>query len=102
MKNKIIHDNILIFKISQDGEICNLNTEGEFISFIADMQDLSLETIELIKNKLVIFGQSIYEKNGSFVVVCNHIFDKNLNIVPTMKEAFDFIEMEDIERQLDF
>ena len=48
------------------------------------------------------FGQSIYAKKGSFVVVSKVSFEENLNIVPTMQEAFDFVEMEEIERQLDF
>ena len=28
-------------------------------------------------------------------------FDENLNIVPTLQEAYDFIDMEEIERQLE-
>ena len=27
--------------------------------------------------------------------------DEDLNIVPTLQEAYDFIDMEDIERQLE-
>ena len=54
------------------------------------------------KNNLIKFGQSIYAKKGSFVVVSKISFEENLNIVPTMQEAFDFVEMEEIERQLDF
>ena len=30
-----------------------------------------------------------------------HCFDENLNIVPTLQEAYDFIDMEEIERQLE-
>ena len=66
------------------------------------MSDIHLDLIELIKNNLVIFGKSIYENKGSFVIVCPHSFDEELNIVPTVQEAFDLIEMEEIERQLDF
>jgi hypothetical protein len=51
---------------------------------------------------LITFGQSIDSKKGSFVIVSTHQFDENLNIVPTMQEAFDYIEMEEIERQLNF
>jgi hypothetical protein len=36
------------------------------------------------------------------VVVSNYSFDETLNIVPTLQEAQDFIEMEEIERQLEF
>ena len=31
-----------------------------------------------------------------------YLFDETLNIVPTLQEAQDFIEMEEIERQLEF
>ena len=41
-------------------------------------------------------------KKGSFVIVCSTSFSEELNIVPTMQEAFDYIEMEEIERQLNF
>ena len=66
------------------------------------MSDVTEEVIEIIKNNLITFGQSIDSKKGSFVIVSTHKFDENLNIVPTMQEAFDYIEMEEIERQLDF
>jgi hypothetical protein len=35
-------------------------------------------------------------------VVSKYSFDDTLSIVPTLQEAQDFIEMEEIERQLDF
>ena len=37
---------------------------------------------------------------GSFVIVSDYIFDETLNIVPTLQEAFDVIELEEIEREL--
>ena len=101
MENDQVNGNTLVFRVSEDGEIDNLDVKSEITNFIADMQNVSLETIELVKNNLVIFGQSIYQKNGSFVIVCKHVFDEELNIVPTLQEAFDFVEMEEIGRQLD-
>ena len=101
MKHEGAHSNTLVFKVSESGQISDLNASSKVINFIADMQDLSLEAIELVKNNLIIFGQSIYEKKGSFVIVCKYVFDESLNIVPTLQEAFDFVEMEEIERQLD-
>ena len=53
-----------------------------------------------IRNKFVTFGENISSINGSFVIVCEFSFDDALNIVPTMQEAYDYIEMEEIERQL--
>lgn len=102
MSSKLVNGHTLVFKVSEKGEIGNLNIEGEVVNFIADMTNVNIEVIELIKNNLVKFGQSIYAKKGSFVVVSKISFEENLNIVPTMQEAFDFVEMEEIERQLDF
>jgi hypothetical protein len=102
MTTKLVNENTLVFKVSEKGEIGNFSVNGEVVNFIADMLDVNIEVIELIKNNLIKFGQSIYAKKGSFVVVSKISFDEELNIVPTMQEAFDFVEMEEIERQLDF
>ena len=99
--NDLVNGNTLVFKVSEHGEIEELNITGDVTNFIADMSDVTSEVIEIIKNNLITFGQSIDPKKASFVVVCNHQFDENLNIVPTMQEAFDYVEMEEIERQLD-
>ena len=100
--NNLVNGNTLIFKVSEKGEIGELNITGDVTNFVADMSDVTAEVIEFIKNNLITFGQSIDSKKGSFVIVSTHQFDENLNIVPTMQEAFDYIEMEEIERQLDF
>ena len=100
--NNLVNGNTLVFKVSEKGEIGELNITGDVTNFIADMSDVTAEVIEIIKNNLITFGQSIDQKKGSFIIVSTHQFDENLNIVPTMQEAFDYIEMEEIERQLDF
>ena len=100
--NHLVNGNTLVFKVSEKGEIGELNITGDVTNFIADMSDVTSEVVEFIKNNLLTFGQSIDQKKGSFVIVSTHQFDENLNIVPTMQEAFDYIEMEEIERQLDF
>ena len=100
--NDLVNGNTLVFKVSEKGEIGELNITGDVTNFVADMLDVTAEVIEIIKNNLITFGQSIDPKKGSFVIVSNYQFDDNLNIVPTMQEAFDYIEMEEIERQLDF
>ena len=99
--NHLVNGNTLVFKVSEQGEIGELNVTGDVTNFIADMSDVTSEVVEFIKNNLITFGQSIDPKKGSFVVVSNYQFDEDLNIVPTMQEAFDYIEMEEIERQLD-
>jgi len=100
--NNLVNGNTLVFKVSEKGEIGELNITGDVTNFIADMSDVTAEVIKIIKNNLITFGQSIDSKKGSFVIVSTHQFDEDLNIVPTMQEAFDYIEMEEIERQLDF
>ncbi len=50
---------------------------------------------------------NLYKNNGtSFVVICGGIdidkFPENFNIVPTLTEAIDIVEIEDIERDLGF
>jgi hypothetical protein len=61
---------------------------------------LSVDVANRITNKLITFGESITSSNGSFVIVCDFSFDDRLIIVPTLQEAYDYIEMEEIERQL--
>ena len=100
--NNLVNGNTLVFKVSEKGEIGELNITGDVTNFVADMPDVTSEVIKIIKNNLITFGQSIDSKKGSFVIVSTHRFDENLNIVPTMQEAFDYIEMEEIERQLNF
>ena len=39
--------------------------------------------------------------NGSFVIVCEFSFDNDLTIVPTLQEAYDYIEMDEMARQLE-
>ncbi|MBE51356.1 MAG: hypothetical protein CMP51_06680 [Flavobacteriales bacterium] len=99
MHEKFDHSNILVFKLTEIENFENLDVPNETSHFIADLSELSFEKIEMIKENLVIFGRSIYEKKGSFVIVSSHNFHEYLNIVPSLQEAYDFIQMEDIERQ---
>ncbi|MGY8987008.1 MAG: hypothetical protein ACKVG7_00475 [Flavobacteriales bacterium] len=98
---KIVNGNTVIFTLNDKGEFENLELTKDVKNFIADLTQVNEEIISLVKNNLIKFGHSIYSTKGSFVVVCNHEFDEDLNIVPTMQEAFDFIDMEEIERQLE-
>ena len=88
--------------VTATGDTLSVNITDDVTNFVADMSNVTAEVIEFIKNNLITFEQSIDSKKGSFVIVSTHQFDENLNIVPTMQEAFDYIEMEEIERQLDF
>ena len=53
-----------------------------------------------LKINLLLLIRVFHIKKGSFVIVCEFSFDNELTIVPTLQEAYDYIEMEEIERQL--
>jgi len=94
-------ENILVFKISNENDFSKLNTSKTVNNFIADLSGLEKNKINLLKDKFVKFDEIVYENKGSFVIVHEFNFDENLNIVPTLQEAYDFIDMEEIERQLE-
>ena len=96
-----IQQSTLVFNLSEDNNLSELNINPEIKHFIADLSGVSIDVAERIRNKFITFGQSISELNGSFVIVCEFSFDDTLTIVPTLQEAYDYIEMEEMERQLE-
>ena len=96
-----IQQSILVFTLADDNNFSDLKINPEIKHFIADLRGVSKNVAESIRNKFVTFGDSISSMNGSFVIVCEFSFDDSLIIVPTLQEAYDYIEMEDIERQLE-
>ena len=96
-----IQENTLVFRLGDNDNIIKINKRSQIKHFIAVLDGLDIDVVKKIKDKLLIFAQSIDKKNGSFVVVYNITFDDKLVIVPTIQEAFDYIEMEDIERKLE-
>lgn len=72
--------------------------------------DLSEQGQKLTESELMNFEELAVkhqqEANKSFVLVASDIdfnkFDEELIIVPTLQEAFDLIEMDEIERDLGF
>ena len=97
---RIVNGNILVFKLDNKSKFENIGIDVDVKNFIADLKNVEMSTINLIKNNLIKFGKSMYKNQGSFVIVCDYHFDDQLNIVPTIQEAIDFIEMEEIERSL--
>tara|TARA_B100000927_G_scaffold281961_1_gene268090 strand:+ start:2803 stop:3102 length:300 start_codon:yes stop_codon:yes gene_type:complete len=95
-----IKENTIVFKIDNENNFADFNAKKNVKNFIADLSGISIDTAESIKNKFITFDKNISEINGSFVIVCDFSFDESLNIVPTLQEAYDYIEMEEIERQL--
>ena len=95
-----IQEFTLVFKIGKENDSLDLDLKSNIKHFIADLSGVSVEVANSIKNKLITFGNSISDINGSFVIVSDFSFDETLTIVPTLQEAYDYIEMEEIERQL--
>jgi hypothetical protein len=95
-----MNNNTLVFKISDVNDFSRLNPSQNITNFIADLSSLRNDMHKLLINNFTKFEKYVSANNGSFVIVSNVIFDENLNIVPTLQEAYDFIDMEDMERQL--
>ena len=95
-----LEESTLVFRLGDDNNFSDLNVNSEIKHFIADLSGVTLEVAETVTNKFITFGKSISDMNGSFVIVCEFSFNDDLIIVPTLQEAYDYIEMEEIERQL--
>ena len=96
-----IQESTLVFKLGEDNNFSDLDITSEIKHFIADLRGVSVDVVNKVKNKFITFGQSISNINGSFVIVCEFSFDDTLTVVPTLQEAYDYIEMEEMERQLE-
>ena len=96
-----ITENTLVFKLEADNNFADLKITTEIKHFIADLRGVSIEMAESIKDKFITFAGSISKMKGSFVIVCEFSFDERLTIVPTLQEAYDYIEMDEMARQLE-
>ena len=96
-----ITENTLVFKLGTDNNFSDLKITTEIKHFIADLEGVSVEIAESIKDKFITFAGSISKTKGSFVIVCEFSFDEELTIVPTLQEAYDYIEMDEMARQLE-
>ena len=95
-----VQESTLVFKLADENQELNLDIKSDIKHFIADLSGVSIEVAKSNTNKLITFGNSISDIEGSFVIVSEVSFDETLTIVPTLQEAYDYIEMEEIERQL--
>ena len=73
--------------------------DDEYRHLILDLSEFLEVSEEKLKN-FTNFGKEVVAKN-SFVIICQMEFSEDFPIVPTLQEAFDVIELEEIERQLD-
>jgi hypothetical protein len=96
-----LQERTLVFKLGEDNDLSDLKITSEIKHFIADLRGVTPELAKDIKNKFITFANSISKMNGSFVIVCEFSFEEELTIVPTLQEAYDYIEMDEMERQLE-
>jgi hypothetical protein len=96
-----LQETTLVFKLGEDNNLSDLKITSQIKHFIADLRGVTPDLAENIKNKFIIFANSISKMNGSFVIVCEFSFEEELTIVPTLQEAYDYIEMDEMERQLE-
>ena len=96
-----LQETTLVFKLGEDNSLSDLKINPEIKHFIADLRGITTDLAEKIKKKFIIFASSISKTNGSFIIVCEFSFDDELTIVPTIQEAYDYIEMDEMERQLE-
>ncbi len=120
--NVILVENIMKVK-TQGNTVIIQETEGEDINLFLEkithqyssykeanlIVDISKKKDATNKDVLLFSKLSALHKKGkkSFVVIMNEDFDFNsatdkVLIVPTLQEAYDIIEMEEIERDLGF
>ena len=95
-----IKKNTLVFSLSENTDFNKIDVDSNVRNFIADLTSVSSETIKLVKDKFITFEKNIKKMNGSFVIVSDINFNNDLIIVPTIQEAYDYIELEEIEKQL--
>ena len=96
-----LQETTLVFKVGENNNLSDLKITSKIKHFIADLSGLAPDLVENVKEKFTIFADSISKMNGSFVIVCEFSFDDELTIVPTLQEAYDYIEMDEMERQLE-
>jgi hypothetical protein len=101
MHSHRIERNCLIVKLSENtDDLSFVETlyNGNVKHLILDLHDImKLNSTDLLK--FTTFGKNIV-KNNSFVMISNLPPQEEFMVVPSIQEALDIIEMEDIERQL--
>jgi len=95
-----IKNNCLIVVLSKLEELSFIESlfSPECKHLILDLTEvLDFDINHLIK--FTTFGKNLVQTN-SFVMISNQFLNDEFLVVPTLQEAFDIIEMEDIERSL--
>ena len=108
MKVKEKNNNIVFKKISEEingfvDKILDQKTLFKDKNVVIDLEDISLRPSQIIEFEELAEVQRLQKK--SFVIVADidlDEIDENIIVIPTLQEAFDVIEMEEIERDLGF
>jgi len=90
---------VIIKDLAVDLSFILYELDDEYRHLILDLSEFSEISEEKLKN-FSKFGNEIVAKN-SFIIICQMEFSEDFLIVPSLKEAFDLIELDEIERQLD-
>ena len=96
-----IQKNCLIIQLSKiEGDLSFINSlfNQDCKHLILDLTEVSNLNTEHL-TKFTTFGKNLVQTN-SFVLISNQFLYDEFLVVPTLQEAFDIIEMEDIERSL--
>jgi len=102
--------NSLSATMTDELEACLLpylqNDVKNIVLILKDIQNLDIAAAE----KLLAIQQTYYENNASFVIcevqrpvedfLEQHEFLEVMNITPTQSEAWDIVQMEEVEREL--
>ena len=90
---------VIIKDLTVDLSFISSEIDDKYRHLILDLSEFSEFSQEKLKN-FTNFGKELVAKN-SFVIICQMEFSEDFPIVPTLQEAFDLIELEEVERQLD-
>jgi len=96
-----VENNVLIINFA------NYKSDLSFVEllFDANCKHLIFDIREVLHlnikhlTKFTKFGKNLVKIN-SFIMISNQFFNSDFLVVRTLQEAFDIIEMEDIERSL--
>ncbi len=93
-------ESLLITPIDLSIDLSFVSSEinDKFRHLILDLSEFSKVSKEKLKN-FTNFGKEVVLEN-TFVIIYQMDFSEDFPIVPTIQEAFDLIDLEEMERQL--
>tara|TARA_B100000963_G_scaffold358868_1_gene384608 strand:- start:837 stop:1151 length:315 start_codon:yes stop_codon:yes gene_type:complete len=89
---------IQLLEIEDDMSFINSLFSQDCKHLILDLTEVSNLNTEHL-TKFTKFGKNLVQTN-SFIMISNQLLNDDFLVVPTLQEAFDLIEIEDIERSL--